>query len=85
MSKTKCVVIGNKARGSTPKKKIVFSLVLAGGIFRKPKTCPDEWDNVILLRKDGGGEQGMDTMYVYDNRNPQNGYVYRGHWNDGVA
>jgi len=42
-----------------------------------------EWDNIMLLNQ---GELGdLDTFIGWDNDRPLKGYIYLGHWNDGVV
>lgn len=40
---------------------------------------PQKWENVILLNQSGI----YDVMMAYDDH-PDDGYIYLGHWNDGV-
>ena len=84
MTKTKCSVIGQK-EVSKEKKSVEFCNYLSEGIdarFREEAYVkPSEWDNIIYLCE----RSGRDYMYAWDNGDEQNGFIYQGHWNDGVV
>ena len=84
MSKTKCVVLGQREVGDETLKPIVFDKLVSshGDKFIGASCRPDSFDNVILLKKGGGSP---DQMYAYNDAHPNSGYVYLGHWNDGVV
>ena len=50
-------------------------------------TPPKDWKNIILLKRGIFSDQksiAYDVMFAWDD-NPDCGYVYLGHWNDGVV
>jgi hypothetical protein len=80
---TKCNVIGN-TEVTGKKKSIEFCNYLSGGInagFEKGYEAPSDWDNIILLYK----RVDYDYMYAWNNGEEQDGSIYQGYWNDGVA
>jgi len=42
---------------------------------------PKDWDNIKLLYSDFE----FDFMYAWNNGFSRSGYIYQGHWNDGVV
>ena len=42
---------------------------------------PYNWDNVQLL----GHANKLDLIYAWDDADPREGWLYLGHWNDGVV
>jgi len=78
---TKCTVIGQEPVHDKKKAIEFVKLINTNGIVSGTDVKPTKFDNIELICSDFGGH---DLMFAYDhNRNL--GYLYLGHWNDGVA
>ena len=81
---TKCSVIGQK-EVSKEKKSVEFCKYIPKGVpklkFEVGCVHPNTWDNIMLLYSD----DDFDYMYGWCDGFEQDGYIYQGHWNDGVV
>lgn len=65
------------------KKKIEFvSLLTIGKTFSSVKSNPDDYKNIELICQGYCGK--FDIMFAYDNDRSM-GYLYLGHFNDGIV
>lgn len=63
-------------------KGITFSKYIdSSGDLDETGRIPAEYDNVLLLTRG----INYDVMYAYQNGDEKGGFVYLGHWNDGVV
>ena len=86
---TKCIVLGKNNPIEQVKKPIEFLVFVdTSEVMTKTKRCkvakikPNEFFNIELVNK--AGCVGLDIMFAY-NQNRNYGYLYLGHWNDGVV
>ena len=86
MNKTKCVVLGGEKTTDKVLKPIVFEKCVRhfDEKIERAEVSPKGYDNIILLRS-SGSNGGLDHMYAYNDGRPDTGYIYLGHWNDGVV
>lgn len=80
---TKTSILGSSSNPA-PQQEIKFIHVIRSDAVGVAGALPKQWNNIILLSR-GSIPGELDKMYAYDNRSPQSGYVYLGHWNDGVV
>ena len=84
---TKCIVLGEQAP-KTEKKQIQFiaHLTKRNRQFDYNNACqrPSTWDNIELISKENTFDK-LDIMYAYKNNKRNDGYLYIGHWNDGIV
>ena len=87
---TTCIVLGENNSVKQVKKPIEFLVFVdTSEVMTKTKRCkvvknkPNEFFNIELVSKKAGGF-GLDIMFAY-NQNRNYGYLYLGHWNDGVV
>lgn len=79
---TKVTILGEE-QGSEPKNKIEFvSLIDSNGDFHDATQAGD-WENIQLLSQKYDGSP-FDLMFAWNN-NPNKGFLYLGHFNDGVV
>lgn len=81
---TKTSIFGQSEVKQEEKKQIEFVKYLSrvdGTLGVKP-CSPDDYENVTLLQKNYTTE--FDLMWAYDD-DPNEGYIYLGHWNDGIV
>lgn len=48
------------------------------------KNSPTNWNNVMLLIDKSVHNEDYDTMYAWDDCEPNGGTIYLGYWNDGI-
>jgi hypothetical protein len=75
-----------KSEPQKEKNKIQFLkaiLDLEGNPLSDPKHIPEDWDVIELICR--GNYMGKDLMFAYDKGERSNGYLYLGHFNDGVV
>jgi hypothetical protein len=83
---TKCIVIGEEYK-STKRKTIEFVYLLRGnGNFVLDfSQYPSNFSNLELIQRDfHKGEYKFDLIFAYNDKR-ENGYIYLGHWNDGIV
>jgi len=81
---TKTSIFGQSEVKQEEKKPIEFieHLTKADLKFRKSKDNPKNWKNITLLQKSYNND--LDLMWAFD-ESPNQGYLYLGHWNDGIV
>lgn len=88
MKTPKIIIVGEK-RESEPKKPIEFiKCLLLDGTLEATGDTPTNFNYIELIARNYGSlnDQPFDLIFCYDNPNGrQDGVLYLGHWNDGVA
>lgn len=81
---TKTSIFGQSEVKQDEKKPIEFVKYLRKIDIELGDNCtePSKYTNIVLLQKSYTGN--LDLMYAY-NENPNGGYLYLGHWNDGIV
>lgn len=80
---TKCIVIGEQPTESKKKPiEFVKALIIVPIRIEKAIVRPNIYKNIELIAPKC--YEGLDVMFAYDNTR-QDGAIYLGHWNDGVA
>lgn len=79
---TKCIVIGEKEKGS---KKIELVKLLSTALeFREVNISPSQWHHLELISKNYS--DGFDLIFAYrSDRNGEDATLYLGHWNDAIV
>jgi len=80
---TKCIVIGEQPTESKKKPIEFVKYIDVNGGKNKPDAQPKDWKNIERIASKFRG-MSYSLMYAYDN-NRDEGALYLGHWNDGVA
>lgn len=80
---TKITILGSEPTEKKELKKIEFVKNLKNDmIIGSLCANPCGWENIVLLEKSSRYD-GLDVMWAYDNGGK--GYLYLGHFNDGVV
>jgi hypothetical protein len=79
---TKVTILG-QPQGDEPKKKIEFKHGLSASEKTEVWADPTAYKNIVFLSENYCGE-GFDLMYAYD-EHINEGYLYLGHFNDGIV
>jgi len=78
---TKITIIGEETRNKKP---IELKLLLCDDLSFDESPCKgDNYSNIELICRNYGVKGLFDLIYAYDS-DRNKGYLYLGHWNDGV-
>lgn len=81
---TKVTILGQEPTEKKELKKIEFKIKLSYNLIFDNAVCkPNEWDNIILLERSYGRDDGLDLMYASSINSI--GCLYLGHFNDGIV
>lgn len=81
---TKCIVLGYTPSVTKDLKPIEFNRYLNGDDLISTDDSPTLFDNLELISRDYFCE-GFDLIFGYDDGLRNEGILYLGHWNDGIA
>ena len=83
---TKCIVLG-ETKCEDPKKRIIKFVhninIYPGNVRLNTAANPNQFAVIELISKTTQ-KDSFDLMYAYNN-DRNGGYLYLGHWNDGVV
>jgi hypothetical protein len=81
---TKVIILGQEPEQKKTKRIEFVELIDHSKQFTAPRYTPKDFKNIELVAKNWDVDEILDLMFAYDSdRNV--GYLYLGHFNDGVV